>query len=182
MEIRFTCMDSPVGPLLLLGDESALWALKLRPGDVATELTAFASQMGLRALPREGRAAALEQTEAELEAYFNHRRQFFTVPLHLAGTSFQIRVWQALREIPYGQVRSYADVARRIGSPRAVRAVGSANGKNPIPIIVPCHRVIQSDGGLGGYSGGLDVKHFLLKHEGVPRGDADLIRVTARVD
>ena len=108
----------------------------------------------------------LEATR-QLTLYFNNRLQKFDVPLDLHGTVFQRKVWNGLLEIPYGQVISYADLAERTGSPKAFRAVGSANGRNPVPIIVPCHRVIHAGGGLGGYSSGLGYKRLLLELEGV---------------
>lgn len=107
----------------------------------------------------------LSQTARELEEYFSGKRKKFSLRLAPAGTSFQKSVWSQLRKIPYGKTCSYRDVARGIRNARAVRAVGSANGKNPLPIIVPCHRVIASDGSLGGYSGGLGTKSRLLKLE-----------------
>jgi methylated-DNA-[protein]-cysteine S-methyltransferase len=108
-------------------------------------------------------AAAAKQ----LREYFAGERHDFDLRLAPRGTAFQQRVWQALRAIPYGTLRSYGDVARAIGQPHAVRAVGQANGRNPLPIVIPCHRVIASDGSIGGYSGGLAVKHRLLALEGV---------------
>ena len=101
----------------------------------------------------------------ELEEYFQGRRQRFTMPLYLHGTPFQIKVWQALRKIPYGETRSYQDIAVAIDNPRALRAVGGANNKNPLAIIIPCHRVIGKDGSLTGFGGGLAVKEWLLEHE-----------------
>ncbi|HVZ15592.1 MAG TPA: methylated-DNA--[protein]-cysteine S-methyltransferase, partial [Terriglobales bacterium] len=109
---------------------------------------------------------ALAATHRELDEYFQGMRREFTVPLDLHGTDFQLRCWNALLEIPYGSTCSYADLARKVGSPRGFRAVGMANHDNPIPIIVPCHRVITSDHKLGGYGGGLDVKEKLLELEG----------------
>src|SRR5690625_884241 len=106
-------------------------------------------------------AAAREQ----LAAYFDNRLQVFNLPLKPAGTEFQRRVWEALRDIPYGQTESYGALARRIGRPRAARAVGMANGRNPISIIIPCHRVMGADGSLTGYGGGIDRKRWLLEHE-----------------
>jgi methylated-DNA-[protein]-cysteine S-methyltransferase len=111
---------------------------------------------------RRCRAAA-----TQLREYFAHERREFDLPLAPRGTAFQQRVWHALRAIPYGAVRNYGDVARAIGQPLAVRAVGQANGRNPLPIVIPCHRVIASDGSIGGYSGGLGLKHALLALEGV---------------
>jgi len=114
---------------------------------------------------RDARACATAATQ--LREYFAGKRRDFDLPLAPNGTVFQQRVWQALRAIPYGTLRSYGDVARAIGQPLAVRAVGQANGRNPLPIVIPCHRVIASDGSIGGYSGGLTVKHQLLALEGV---------------
>jgi len=101
----------------------------------------------------------------ELDAYFAGRLRQFTVPLDLRGTDFQLRVWERLCDIPYGETRSYGEVAQAVGKPKAVRAVGQANGRNPVSIIVPCHRVIGSDGGLTGYGGGLQRKKALLDLE-----------------
>ncbi len=101
----------------------------------------------------------------QLRDYFSGKKRSLELPLSLAGTDFQKKVWRQLRKIPHGQTVSYADVARAIGHPKAVRAVGNANGKNRIPIIIPCHRVIASDGKLGGYSSGLARKRWLLRHE-----------------
>ena len=110
--------------------------------------------------------AALANTRKQLDEYFAGQRREFTMDLDLRGTDFQLRCWNALLAIPYGETCSYADLARKVGSPRGFRAVGMANHDNPIPIIVPCHRVITSDHKLGGYGGGLDVKEKLLDMEG----------------
>jgi len=104
----------------------------------------------------------MRETLAQLRAYFAGDLRVFDVPLEVVGTDFQKRVWSALRTIPFGETRSYSQVAGQIGSPRAVRAVGAANGRNPIPIIVPCHRVIGASGSLVGFGGGLEWKRFLL--------------------
>ncbi len=111
---------------------------------------------------REPRNPILQEAARQLRAYFNGELREFSVPLDLRGTAFQLRVWGELLRIPYGETRSYAWIARRIGSQGASRAVGAANGRNPVAVIVPCHRVVASDGKLGGYSGGLDVKSLLL--------------------
>jgi methylated-DNA-[protein]-cysteine S-methyltransferase len=116
-------------------------------------------------LVRDDADPVLVEAARQLEQYFAGTRTRFELPLALEGTPFQRRVWDALLEIPYGATCSYAELARRIGSPAAVRAAGSANGANPIAIVVPCHRVIASGGGLGGYGGGLDRKQFLLALE-----------------
>src|SRR3546814_10405807 len=113
-----------------------------------------------------GDNAVLRETGAQLEAYFTGALQAFDLPLKPIGTAFQREVWSTLAEIPYGQTWSYGDVARRIGKPQAVRAVGAANGRNPIPIVVPCHRVIGADGSLTGFGGGLPAKQLLLTLEG----------------
>jgi O-6-methylguanine DNA methyltransferase len=107
----------------------------------------------------------IRQTAKQLEEYFQGKRLSFEVPLDLRGTPFQVGVWQALRRIPYGETRSYADLARAVHAPKAFRAVGGANGRNPVGIIVPCHRVIASSGGLGGFSCGLAYKRKLLDLE-----------------
>ncbi|MEI2654909.1 MAG: methylated-DNA--[protein]-cysteine S-methyltransferase [Microthrixaceae bacterium] len=148
------------------------------------ELTLTASEQGLRSLtwPEEagGRApadgppigdepsdvaAVFDHTIVQLDEYFAGERTEFDVPLDPVGTEFQLRAWAALRRIPYGETRSYGEQARTIGSPAAVRAVGAANGRNPISIIVPCHRVVGSDGSLTGFGGGLDAKRYLLDLE-----------------
>jgi methylated-DNA-[protein]-cysteine S-methyltransferase len=117
----------------------------------------------------EGRrdAKRCRDAAAQLGEYFAGRRRAFELALAPYGTDFQLRVWHALCEIPYGAVRTYGDIARAIGQPTATRAVGQANGSNPLPIVVPCHRVLASDGSIGGYSAGLDIKHRLLALEGV---------------
>jgi len=107
----------------------------------------------------------LNQLEVQLQEYFQGRRKKFALRLRPMGTEFQMRVWKALQRVPYGQTWSYFDQAQKIGNPGAVRAVGSANGRNPLPILVPCHRIVRSDGQLGGYSAGLDIKAQLLRLE-----------------
>lgn len=111
---------------------------------------------------------------AQLAEYFDGSRQHFSLPLGYSGTAFQERVWAALRDIPYGQVVSYGELAREIGNPAAARAVGAANGANPLPIVIPCHRVIAAGGALGGYTGGLRVKRALLSLEGRSLAAEDL--------
>lgn len=109
----------------------------------------------------------MEAVRLKLAAYFDgHSPDFTSFSLDLHGTPFQLRVWQELRKVPYGTTISYRELARRVGSPKAFRAVGQANAVNPLPIIIPCHRVINADGALGGYSSGLDRKFWLLRHEG----------------
>jgi methylated-DNA-[protein]-cysteine S-methyltransferase len=115
--------------------------------------------------PVQENAALLDRCKRQLDEYFLGKRRKFDIPLNLSGTPFNLGVWRALSEIRYGQTRSYRDIAKQIANPNAVRAVGNANGKNPVPIVIPCHRVISSDGGLGGYSCGLERKAWLLEHE-----------------
>jgi len=146
-------VDSPLGPLLLTGDGQALTGLYTdQHGRLPTEL---------------GERVDEEFTEArtQLDHYFAGELDDFDLPLNAPGTAFQRAVWQALREIPYGSTMSYREVAERVGNPLAMRAVGSANSRNPISIIVPCHRVVGSDGKLIGYAGGFSAKRWLLDHE-----------------
>ena len=145
------------------------------------ELTLAASDTGLAAVlwpddePRRVRLPALAphpahpillQAERQLHEYFIGRRRAFTVPLDLSGTPFQREVWHALLTIPFGETRTYSQIARQIGRPNAARAVGAANGRNPVSIIVPCHRAVGANGDLTGFAGGLDVKRYLLDFEG----------------
>lgn len=152
---RFAWFSSPVGDLLLTARDGAL-----------TSLHMIGDRSG-HSIPddwREG-GEVLDAAGEQLDDYFEGRLQQFNLPIHLIGTPFQLGVWEQLRKIPYGETISYAELARRVGSPSAYRAVGSANGRNPISIIVPCHRVIAAAGTLGGYGGGLDRKLWLLEHE-----------------
>jgi methylated-DNA-[protein]-cysteine S-methyltransferase len=119
---------------------------------------------------REGNDPVLEACAGQLAEYFRGQRRRFDLPLAPPGTDFQRAVWQALADIPYGETRSYGEIARAIGKPSAVRAVGAANGRNPLPIVVPCHRVIGSDGSLTGFAGGLAAKTCLLELEGALPG------------
>ena len=135
-------------------------------------LTLTASQAGLCAVDwgstrtkRSADHAVLSATQTQLDEYFAGTRREFDLPLDLHGTLFQNRTWSALAEIPYGTTVSYGEQARRLGVPGAARAVGAANGSNPLPIVLPCHRVIGANGALTGYGGGLDVKRWLLEHE-----------------
>ena len=151
----FTEFASPVGTLQLFGTETALTGVFMENHRHQSLETRNADRDG----------GPLRDAREQLEEYFAGTRQEFSIPLDAAGTEFQQAVWQALREIPYGVAISYGELARRIGNPRAVRAVGLANGRNPISIIVPCHRVIGADGSLTGYGGGLERKRFLLALE-----------------
>lgn len=154
------------------------WLIAECAVDVRLRLTA--SSAGLRSIdfdlsrPAEGAPAPenaiLRETARQLCAYFDGTLRMFAIPLDMRGTEFQLRVWRHLEGIRYGEIRSYSQVAEAIGAPKAVRAVGAANGANPIPIVVPCHRVIGANGKLVGYGGGLPLKKRLLALEGAPAG------------
>lgn len=151
----FSELDSPVGTLLLLGDGKALSGLYMH------------DQRHRPALPDgcEQNDRVFRDAREQLKAYFNGKLQRFELALAGEGSAFQRSVWKALCKIPFGETESYGGLARRIGKPNASRAVGLANGKNPIGIIVPCHRVIGANGTLTGYGGGLERKKWLLEHE-----------------
>ncbi len=136
------------------------------PGEPFEQCEAWAARWEPGAA-RSSDHAGLRQLEEQLTAYFDGTLREFTVPLDLRGTPFQLRVWSALQEVAYGELRTYGQIAASLGAIRAVRAVGAANGANPVPIIVPCHRIIGSNGRLVGYGGGLDMKRRLLELEGV---------------
>jgi methylated-DNA-[protein]-cysteine S-methyltransferase len=155
-------VDSPVGRLKLVATDEGLAGIlweKDRPRRVRLKLE------------REDSAhAVLVEAERQLKEYFGGRRKEFTLKLDVAGTVFQRKVWNALLTIPFGETRSYSQVAAQIGSPAATRAVGAANGRNPVSIVAPCHRVIGSTGRLTGFAGGLDTKAYLLALEGAKAG------------
>jgi len=141
-------IKTPIGKLGLYADETHL----LRITFCAAE-------------EKENSNNILENTEKQLQEYFTGKRQKFTIPLKMEGTEFRKKVWDQLRKIPFGETISYQELAERVGSIKKARAVGNANHYNPIPIIVPCHRVVRKSGDLGGFGGGLDVKEYLLKLE-----------------
>ncbi|HMF89990.1 MAG TPA: methylated-DNA--[protein]-cysteine S-methyltransferase [Candidatus Angelobacter sp.] len=157
--VHFSRIESPVGPLLLAATDRGLRYLWFDRGKLP------------RPLPGEvwiESAAALRMYQEQLSAYFRGELHAFTCKLDLQGTSFQKKCWTALQRIPYGTTCSYAELAKRVGSPRAFRAVGQANHNNPVAIIVPCHRVIGANGSLTGYGGGMEIKEKLLRLEGAP--------------
>jgi O-6-methylguanine DNA methyltransferase len=171
--LLYTTMPSPVGPLFLAAADRGLVALEFD--------ARLPGQQTIRPNPRdlrvEGKSLRFEYSESEmrlyvgeLEEYFVGHRRSFDFPLDLRGTEFQLACWRALLAIPYGETRTYADIARTVGRPQGFRAVGMANNRNPVAIVVPCHRVIASDGTLCGYGGGLDVKRKLLELEGALTG------------
>lgn len=141
--------DSPLGKLWIVEKENQLYSI-LYNDTIECEIS---------------KTTLIENTIIQLSQYFNGERKSFDIPVLLEGTEFQKKVWQVLMKIPYGKTVSYADIAEQIGQPKASRAVGSANNKNKIPIIIPCHRVIGKNGKLVGYAGGLDNKEFLLNLE-----------------
>jgi methylated-DNA-[protein]-cysteine S-methyltransferase len=154
-DLLYTIVDSPIGNLLLVGDGEALHRLDMRQGRRPVAID-----------PRwERRDEAFAETREQLTEYFDGRRREFDLTLAMAGSAFELRVWRELCEIPYGETVSYGQVARALGAPDAARAVGLANGRNPIAVIVPCHRVIGADGSLTGYGGGLERKRLLLDLE-----------------
>jgi O-6-methylguanine DNA methyltransferase len=173
MEIVHTARaDSPIGTLRLASTRTGLAFVELPHGS-GRGLTGW-----LRCLPGARCAEGFAPNRAairQLQEYLEGKRTDFDLELDVRGTPFQLAVWSALREIPYGETRSYAQIAARVGRPRAVRAVGTANGANPLPLVVPCHRVINSGGRLGGYGGGLDLKARLLAMEQARSPRRDLL-------
>jgi len=174
----YSFVNSPVGRLTLVATDAGLAAILWehdRPGRVRLPLDA-----------EEPSHPVLVETARQLDEYFDGRRNVFTMPLDMAGTPFQRKVWQALLTIPFGETRTYTQIAQQIGSPAAVRAVGAANGRNPVAIVAPCHRVIGSGGQLTGFAGGLETKAYLLDLERpgttplLPLGDRDPVGVAGR--
>ena len=154
--MKLVIHESPLGPLRLISDGQALAAVVFEHHSKPVPLLAQA---------RPGGDGILDEARRQLDEYFAGRRRTFELPLSPRGTDFQRRVWRALRDIPFGMTRSYGHLAEELGSPKAMRAVGGANGRNPISIIIPCHRVIGASGELTGFSGGLQHKRFLLALE-----------------
>jgi methylated-DNA-[protein]-cysteine S-methyltransferase len=155
--IHYTTFNSPIGELLAVSDGESLLRLDMRGGRRPVPIDP--------SWQRDDDAPVLAETRAQLEQYFGGERTEFDLPLNMIGNEFERLVWAALREIPYSETRSYGEVAREIGHPSASRAVGLANGRNPIAVIVPCHRVIGADGSLTGFGGGLANKRLLLDLE-----------------
>ena len=145
-------VTAPFGALYLAEEDGAITHLLFSGERISAETAAGSTEL-------------LRRAQKQLEEYFSGKRKDFDLPLNPAGTPFQKKVWQALREIPYAQTRSYKEIAEKIGCPKGMRAVGMANNRNPISIIVPCHRVIGANGKLVGYGGGLEVKDYLLRLE-----------------
>ena len=152
--MNYQILETPIGALRLVSDGQHLVAIE------------FEDSHTIDGSDRETADSVLQCCATQLREYFAGRRTRFDLPLAPRGTDFQRAVWKALEAIPYGELRSYGEIARAIGNPRAVRAVGAANGRNPLPIVVPCHRVVGSDGSLTGFAGGLEIKRRLLALEG----------------
>ena len=149
--LLYTYVDTPIGAILIAGDENAIVEIHFAGAKPQPDWTRH--------------PVALREAANQLRAYFAGERTTFDLPLAPRGTEFQQSVWNALQQIPYGETTTYSKIAERIGRPTAVRAVGAANGANPIPIVIPCHRVIGASGSLTGFGGGLDVKRQLLAME-----------------
>ena len=165
MTVHTTFVDSPVGPLFVAADAAGLHAI---------EFCENRHPVKRKDDWHEGDNAMLRRARSQLDEYFAGKRRAFDLPLSPAGTEFQRSVWTALATIPYGETISYAQLASRVGRPTAMRAVGAANGRNPLPIVLPCHRVIGADGSLTGFGGGLPTKQYLLKLEGALPAEFDL--------
>lgn len=154
---------SPIGEVWVAGSEQGLWKI-----DLLTSEEQFLADLR-KITPSKPIRDARKFTEIEgmLEEYFRGNKVIFDIPLDLNGTEFQKDVWRAIYKVPFGRLSSYGRIAEEIGRPRAVRAVGNAVGANPLPIVIPCHRIIRADGGLGGYGRGIDLKLYLLSIEGI---------------
>jgi methylated-DNA-[protein]-cysteine S-methyltransferase len=155
--VWYTILDSPFGPVCIAGAETGLMRVDFQHGDRPVRPAATWQED----------SGHLETAVHQLREYFQGQRQSFTLPLAPAGTPFQQRVWQELQRIPFGTTLTYRELAERLGMPQAARAVGHANGRNPLAIVIPCHRLIGSDGRLRGYASGIALKQRLLQHEGV---------------
>ena len=164
--IGYADLDTPLGPIRLYGAGGSLVTLALPAESRAAVEARLGRLLGLRAAPSfVADHAAHQAALAQLAEYFAGRRRSFDLPLDRRGTPFQLAVWDAVAAIPYGETRSYGELARALGRPAASRAVGAANGANPLPIVIPCHRVVGATGRLTGYAGGLATKRLLLELE-----------------
>lgn len=162
-------MDSPVGKLTLVARENRLAAI-LWENDKP-------NRVKLGSMTEDDANPVLLEAKTQLSEYFSGEREHFELPLDFAGTEFQMQVWNALLTIPFGETRSYLQIAVQLGNPKAVRAVGAANGKNPISIVAPCHRVVGASGALTGFAGGLDAKAYLLKLESRNSADSEQLEM-----
>ena len=160
-EVYYASVASPIGTIWVASDKTGVCLASL--GGTVQEFRKELSAAGFRHAQVD--QAFNRGVVTEIEAFFAGKLARFASPLHPQGRPFDMRVWQALQRIPLGETRSYEDIAQAIGNPRACRAVGSANGRNPLPLLIPCHRVIRKDGGLGGFSSGTKIKEWLLHFE-----------------
>ncbi|MCF6094597.1 methylated-DNA--[protein]-cysteine S-methyltransferase [Microaerobacter geothermalis] len=159
-------MDSPIGDLTIVSSPVGICSIEFGSySQVKMSILRMSQRMMFLEEPKSSPDELFEVIR-QLNEYFDRKRKYFQVPLDLVGTPFQKKVWHQLQQIPYGETKSYKEVASLLHSPKAVRAVGGANNKNPVPIIVPCHRVVGSNGALVGYGGGIGIKEYLLQLEG----------------
>lgn len=158
-------IDTPIGRIFIRAEGGSVSEISLQRN--VPEAAKFVKEETGKHAAERADEEVLERAARELEEYFRGERRAFDVPIETKGTPFEEKVWKALREIPYGETRSYGEIAGRIGSPKGARAVGGACGRNPVLIMTPCHRVVGSKGNLTGFTGGLDIKEKLLKLEGV---------------
>ena len=164
-EVYYSSVSSPLGTICFASDSIGVCLLKFGLREQEFLEILVGAGMEPRAESESTRGAS-----EEIRAYFEGKITRFSIPVHPRGSPFDMKVWAALQRIPLGETRSYQEIAQEVGNPRACRAVGGANGRNPIPLLIPCHRVIKKDGGLGGFSSGAEIKKWLLQFErGVPR-------------
>lgn len=162
--LKSSHLETPLGPMLAIADEKALHLLEFVDGR-GVEREVERLQLKLNATITSGKTDPISSIKTELQAYFKGALRVFKTPLHLSGSAFQNLAWNELLRIPYGETRSYLEQAKAIGKPKAFRAVANANGANQIAIVIPCHRIINSNGDLGGYGGGMHRKEWLINHE-----------------
>jgi methylated-DNA-[protein]-cysteine S-methyltransferase len=170
--IVFLSLPTPIGRMRLAATATGLVRVELPGTNAEARMNHWLAQHFPNAACRRGDSPILRKAAAQLEAYFTGSLRSFSLSAELAGTPFQLTVWRLVADIPFGDTRSYGDIARGIGNPNATRAVGAAQGANPLPIVIPCHRVLGTDGDLTGYGGGLATKHWLLEHERALAGGA----------
>ena len=162
--LYFSWLDTPLDPILAIGDETSLCLLEfIGKRNLESEIEKLMLKTKAAIIP--GSSHPIVSIEKELKAYFKGELKEFKTPLYIFGSPFQKQAWEALMRIPYGQTRSYLDQAISIGKPSSVRAVANANGANQLAIVIPCHRIINTNGNLGGYSGGIEHKKWLIEHE-----------------
>lgn len=164
VNLQTSLIETLLGPILAIADDQALYLLEFRDGK-SIEKKVEQLKKKLKCTISSGKPNPIWQIESELGDYFSSKTSEFKTPLFLLGSPFQKKVWEELKKIPRGETRSYAEIAKVIGNPSGFRAVALANGANRFPIVIPCHRVIYSNGTLGGYSGGINYKKWLLNHE-----------------